>query len=139
MYGLNTCLLWMQKLLSGDYGGGRKTFSFCLYYSHSNLMVFRTMVYAAVIGFIFNSMCSFIVEILMQFIHISCKSSGSGHINWFDFIHFVILRIHTEHKWYFKIISHSADFAMVKSINMSGSWALTWYVDKLHQYFNNKK
>ena len=36
-----------------------KTFSFCLYYSYSNIMVFRTMVYAAVIGFIFNSMCRF--------------------------------------------------------------------------------
>jgi hypothetical protein len=27
----------------------------------------------------------FIVEILMHFIHILCKSSGSGHINCFDF------------------------------------------------------
>ena len=38
----------------------------------------------------------FIVEILMHFIHILCKSSGSGHINYFDFIHFVTLRISTE-------------------------------------------
>jgi hypothetical protein len=37
-----------------------------------------------------------IVEILMHFIHRSCKSSGYGHINFFDFIHFVTLRISTE-------------------------------------------
>ena len=36
-----------------------KSFPFCLYYSYSNLGVFRAMVYAAVIGFIFNSMCRF--------------------------------------------------------------------------------
>jgi hypothetical protein len=30
----------------------------------------------------------FIVKILMHFIHILCKSSGTGHITYFDFIHF---------------------------------------------------
>ena len=38
----------------------------------------------------------FIVEILMHFIYMLCKSSGYGHINCFDFIHFVTLRISTE-------------------------------------------
>lgn len=36
-----------------------KLFSFCLYYSYCNLMVFRTMVCSAVIGFIFKSMRRF--------------------------------------------------------------------------------
>ena len=38
----------------------------------------------------------FIVEILMNFIYILYKSSGSGHINCSDLIHFVTLRISTE-------------------------------------------
>ena len=37
-----------------------------------------------------------IVEIVMHSIHILCRSSGYGHIHYFDFIHFVTLKISTE-------------------------------------------
>ena len=78
-----------------------------------------------------------IVEILIHFIHILCKSSGSGYSNCFDFIHFVTLRISTENIWYIYIISYFSHFAMfslifsswriyVEQLNLSNKWGIEY-------------